>query len=82
MPKTTVVIPCYNEESRFDKTTFENFVAKTPDVNFILVNDGGTDNTIRILEHLCQQAAHRFELLSFSKIAFFRIPMLAVSKRR
>lgn len=65
MPKVTIVIPCYNEEPRFSSSKFQEFVITNSLVNFIFVNDGSTDNTITILERLCQRVPHRFELLNF-----------------
>ena len=45
----TIVIPCYNEESRFPLDRFAAFVAAHPSIHFLLVNDGSTDNTIDVL---------------------------------
>ena len=45
----TIVIPCYNEESRFPFDRFAAFVAAHPWVHFVLVNDGSTDDTISVL---------------------------------
>lgn len=45
----TIVIPCYNEESRFPSGRFGAFAAAHPSIHFLLVNDGSTDNTINVL---------------------------------
>lgn len=42
--KTCIVIPLYNESSRFDTDEFESFVANN-DILFCLVNDGSSDQT-------------------------------------
>ena len=50
--KSIIVIPCYNEEFRLDGTSFLNFVKQEPDVSFIFVNDGSSDNTRSIINQL------------------------------
>ena len=45
----TIVIPCYNEESRFPLDRFAAFTAAHPSIHFLLVNDGSTDKTIDVL---------------------------------
>jgi len=42
--KILAIIPCFNEEESI-KTTIENLKEKTPDIDFIIVNDGSKDNT-------------------------------------
>lgn len=44
-----IVIPCYNEESRFPLDPFVAFVAANPAIRFVLVNDGSKDNTLDVL---------------------------------
>jgi len=51
-----IVIPCYNEESRFPAGHFSDFAAAHPDIGFFLVNDGSTDKTLAVLERTA--AAH------------------------
>ena len=45
----TIVIPCYNEATRFPFDHFIAFVEANPAMHFILVNDGSKDNTIELL---------------------------------
>jgi glycosyltransferase involved in cell wall biosynthesis len=45
--KVLAIIPCYNEEKNLISTV-ENLKAKTPFVDFIVVNDGSKDNTYRV----------------------------------
>jgi CheY-like chemotaxis protein len=47
-----VVIPCYNEEARLSSKVFEKFANKNLGYHFCFVNDGSTDNTVRVLENL------------------------------
>lgn len=48
MLKTLVIIPAYNE-SRNIKKTVEDIKKNSPDVDYIVVNDGSTDNTFEVL---------------------------------
>ena len=45
--KILAIIPCYNEEGSL-KNTVENFRAKNPDIDFVVVNDGSNDNTYKL----------------------------------
>lgn len=52
MPKTCIIIPCYNEAARLSKERFLRYLEKNKSVNFCLVNDGSGDGTIEILRSL------------------------------
>jgi glycosyltransferase involved in cell wall biosynthesis len=45
--KTLIVVPAYNEEESI-VTTINNLIALYPKCNYLIVNDGSTDNTHRI----------------------------------
>jgi len=47
-----VVIPCYNEEERLSSEEFKNFAHKNLGYHLCFVNDGSTDDTLRVLEEL------------------------------
>lgn len=47
--KTCVIIPCYNEESRFPIEDFLMFLSIQRTYELCFVNDGSTDNTLKIL---------------------------------
>ena len=47
MPKTLAIIPCYNEEASI-KTTIDTLKSSDVDVNFIVVNDGSSDDTLNV----------------------------------
>ena len=51
MQKVCIIIPCFNEEKRFPKIAFKEYIAKN-DIHFCLVNDGSSDNTISVLEEI------------------------------
>lgn len=45
--KTVLVIPCFNEANRLDKTQFKS----AEELSFLFVNDGSTDETFKILQN-------------------------------
>ena len=50
MPKVSVIVPVYNVEKYIDKC-LESLVNQTlKDIEIIIVNDGSTDNSIKIVE--------------------------------
>jgi dolichyl-phosphate beta-glucosyltransferase len=51
----TVVIPCYNEESRLDEHAFLDWL-EADDVELLFVDDGSTDGTAGVLERLARKS--------------------------
>jgi CheY-like chemotaxis protein len=47
-----VVIPCYNEEERLLSTEFTDYINKNSGYHLCFVNDGSTDETLKILKKL------------------------------
>lgn len=43
--KTLIVIPCYNEQHRFQKDAFAHFLKTQTDIYLLFVNDGSQDDT-------------------------------------
>jgi len=52
MPQTIIVVPCYNEAKRLAVEKFESFATNHPEIRFVMMNDGSTDETLDILRHL------------------------------
>jgi glycosyltransferase involved in cell wall biosynthesis len=61
-----VVVPCYNEATRLQPEAFIAFATQHPDLRFVFVNDGSTDNTRRVLERLCQREPGRFSAINLA----------------
>jgi dolichyl-phosphate beta-glucosyltransferase len=47
--KVLIVVPCYNEESRFNSTYFDKILSNS-DISILFVDDGSTDRTKEILK--------------------------------
>lgn len=69
MSHSVVVVPCYNESQRLDLHRFEQFVARTHGVDFLLVNDGSQDTTLELLETLHARNPRRFSFLHLKQNA-------------
>ncbi len=54
MPKTIIVVPCYNEEKRLDIEGYRRFLA-SPEIELLFVNDGSKDGTPMVLAALCER---------------------------
>lgn len=54
-PKVSIVVPCYNAEKYMGKMLDSVFGQTLKEIQLILVNDGSTDNTAKVLED-CKNA--------------------------
>ena len=63
---TCIVIPCYNEEKRLAADRLLAFLDRTDDIYFLLVNDGSTDGTASLIDHLCRERSDRIKSLHFN----------------
>lgn len=65
----SIIVPCYNEEKRFNARAFLDFVKRAPNVHFVFVDDGSKDKTLRLLTNLKRIAGLNITVLSLSKNA-------------
>ncbi len=81
-----VVVPCFNEEQRLPVDAFRNFALEGVRVEFLFVNDGSTDGTLRLLESMRDSDPARFSVLDLErnsgKAEAVRRGMLAAIERR
>ena len=63
MNGTTIVVPFYNEAKRLDAPSFTDFLARDPDARLVLVDDGSTDDTRKLLEAFAAEHPGRAEVL-------------------
>lgn len=59
-----LVVPCYNEESRFPLNLWQEIISANQHVVFFFVNDGSSDSTVEVLKNL--NLNPNFRLLDFS----------------
>jgi len=69
MQKTTVVIPCHNEEKRLDSEAFCEFVRENPGISFCFVDDGSADGTRAVLTALCGRCEGRAKVVDLPRNA-------------
>jgi dolichyl-phosphate beta-glucosyltransferase len=50
--EVAIVVPCYNEAARLDRSAILAHAASEPSIRFVFVNDGSTDNTLAVLRDL------------------------------
>ncbi len=62
MPKTSIIIPCYNEARRLDLDGFTE-LAKKSAARLVFVDDGSTDNTQDVLRSLVDKIGKNAEIL-------------------
>lgn len=61
--KVTVVVPCYNEADRLPYKEIKEYSLAHKEVLFILVNDGSSDGTLKILRDLERDCKGSVEVL-------------------
>jgi glycosyltransferase involved in cell wall biosynthesis len=63
-----LVVPCFNEESRFQADAFESFALANAGFRFVFVDDGSSDSTLAILNHTRERiGARQVSILSLSE---------------
>jgi len=81
-----LVVPCYNEEQRLPVDELRRFAIAGARVEFLLVNDGSRDGTLRLLESLHDEDPSRFSVLDLQpnrgKAEAVRQGILAAMERR
>lgn len=53
-PKLLIVVPCYNEQKRINQIYWKNIILNNASVRFVFVNDGSSDETLRIIQEIGQ----------------------------
>lgn len=60
----TIVVPCYNEADRLPADAFCKFADAHPEIHFLFVNDGSSDDTERVIQQLVERNEKQFASLS------------------
>lgn len=63
MQKTGIVIPCYNEADRLNVNAFNEFIKENETIEFLFVNDGSSDETMKALESIRLNCSERVMIL-------------------
>lgn len=66
LPKTAVIIPCYNEADRLKGEIFLKAIDDYRNLDFVFVNDGSKDLTQKVLEGLRAYHPDRISLLNLT----------------
>ncbi len=64
---TAIVVPCFNEEARFDAPQFSSFIESTEDIRFHFVDDGSTDGTGKMLRKFAEAHPGRASFLELPR---------------
>jgi glycosyltransferase involved in cell wall biosynthesis len=67
MPKTCIVVPCYNEAGRLKAGEFLEWTRRETDLHFLFVNDGSTDGTRKLLVRLSQACPERIRSIELER---------------
>ncbi|HOO91332.1 MAG TPA: glycosyltransferase [Syntrophales bacterium] len=67
LPKTLIIVPCYNEEHRIEAYRYAEYAQKNPDVHFLFVNDGSTDGTGTVIADLRNKNRNQIMNLNLSE---------------
>ncbi|MES3032387.1 MAG: glycosyltransferase [Gemmatimonadota bacterium] len=67
MSRLLLVVPCFNEASRFTPAPFLAAVQALPQLRLCFVDDGSTDDTAAVLHALQRQAPERVEILTLDR---------------
>jgi dolichyl-phosphate beta-glucosyltransferase len=65
MPRTSLVVPCYNEAQRLNVAAYQQF-ARSGTADLILVDDGSKDDTLSVLNEIRSLAPDRVSVLALS----------------
>jgi dolichyl-phosphate beta-glucosyltransferase len=66
-PRLQLVIPCFNEASRFRSEAFLELVASRSDAGVLFVDDGSTDDTAAILAGVVTRGAGRIRVVTLQR---------------
>jgi glycosyltransferase involved in cell wall biosynthesis len=66
MPQVTIIIPCYNEETRLPLHDYRQFLSEYQG-QLVFVNDGSTDRTLDVLKELQKDFSLHVNILHLKK---------------
>jgi dolichyl-phosphate beta-glucosyltransferase len=66
-PRLQLVIPCYNEASRFNSEAFLELVTSRSDARVVFVDDGSTDDTAAMLADVVTRGRGRMSVVTLPR---------------
>ena len=60
----TIVVPCFNEDGRLDINQFRLLLELVPEIDLLFIDDGSTDNTLKVLRDFAGTEPSRVSTLS------------------
>ncbi|MFA7405238.1 MAG: glycosyltransferase [Pelobacteraceae bacterium] len=64
MRNTRIIVPCYNEATRLNPETFLCALKTEPNLSFLFVDDGSTDDTLKIIKTIKEKNLSQVEVLN------------------
>jgi dolichyl-phosphate beta-glucosyltransferase len=64
--RCSIIVPCFNEESRLRLDVFSDFLQSEETIHFLFVNDGSTDGTLALLRQFELEHPDRVSVLDKS----------------
>jgi glycosyltransferase involved in cell wall biosynthesis len=65
--KTGIILPCYNIEQKINLSNILTVLRFNASLHFCFVNNGSSDNTLRILEYLNRESEIEMSVLDIKK---------------
>ncbi len=66
MSRTCLVVPCFNEAKRLDCDAIDQALSAFPSLSLVLVDDGSTDSTWRVIDGLARAHGTRVQAIKLS----------------
>lgn len=67
MQKTRIIVPCYNESTRLNPKAFLRALEEDRNLSIMFVDDGSTDDTLRVLNYIKENCSAQVEILKLEK---------------
>jgi dolichyl-phosphate beta-glucosyltransferase len=65
--KTSIIIPCYNEELRLPKEDIFHFLKQEDSIHLCFTNDGSTDKTMEVLKSIKEKFPETVSIIDLKK---------------
>mgnify|MGYP001434774422 CR=1 FL=1 len=65
--KLGIILPCYNIEQKINLSNLLTIISINKDAHFCFVNNGSSDNSLRVLEYLNKESEIEISVLDIKK---------------